>query len=1042
MTLTEFVIKRPSVVIVAIAVLAIFGVISYVSLSSELLPKFNVPTLTIITPYPGASPAEVESEVSKEIEDRISTLENVKRIRSSSYENLSVVILELNNGIDVDDALSKAQRKLSGIESLLPEDANSPTVSKISSDDFPILKYSLSSDIPSNTAFYQFVEDKIVPQFSSTQGVASVELVGGEERAIRVMVDETKLKANNISLLMVNQAIDQNNVNFPTGKVESEESGLRIQLSGKFQNIEDIEELVITKLPNGSKVRIRDVAAVIDGKKDVKTISRINGQAAISLNITKQSDANAVDIAEIIKEQVTELESRYSDRDFKMALNVDSTDFTIAAIEAVQHDLVIALLLVAFVMLVFLHSLRDSLIVMMAIPCSFLGTIIVMYLFGFTLNLMTLLALTVVIGILVDDSIVVLENIHRHLGMGKDKVKASVDGRSEIGFTAIAITSVDIVVFLPLALTNAGVVSTILSQFSWVIVTATLFSLIVSFTVTPWLSSRYATLIDLNKNHWWNRMHKAIEDQITALSEWYVSVLRWVLTHKSITIVSIFTIFLASLLLVTRGYIGNAFIEQGDRGEVVFYLETAKTSTLEYTDSITRIVEEQFMEMPEVATVLATVGVSGSGQEAGGLSAYKSELTVQLKDGAEIGDEAFAKQSKNRFSDIPGVELRDALISINGAPDTAPIQLIVSASDRTTVLEYGEKVETILLHTPGVTNINKSIEAGVPEINVSLDKEKMADLGLNVFNVGATMATAFGGNDASSYTDNGVEYDIVVQLQKFDRRNAEDVGSLSFVNNQGELIRLDQFADISLSTASNQLERTDRIPSVLVEASLRGRQIGDVSSEIDQAIASADFPSSINVTWIGTNASQSDSFAAIAGAFGLSLVLIYLLMILLYDNYIYPLVVLIAIPMSFVGAFLVLALTKSALSIFTLMGMVVMMGLVSKNAILIVDFTNQAKAEGKNSFDALLEAGRERLRPIMMTTFSMVIGLLPVALASGAGAAWKNGLGWALVGGLTSSMCLTVFIVPAVYLIVDIIKERTAGKSKHKVHPKRPVTSA
>lgn len=482
MTVTEFVIKRPSVVVVSFLLIAIFGALSYSKMSYELLPKFNIPTLTIATVYPGASPDEVESEITKNIEDYISTLEDIKRIRSTSYENLSIVILEMNNGVDIDDALSKAQRKLSGITSVLPTEAKDPTVSKISSSDFPILKYSLSSNEESNTSFYQFVKDRVVPQISSIRGVASIDLVGGEERAIRINVDQNKLKSYNLSLLTIAQSIGQNNINFPTGKIENETSALRVKLGGKFQTLEDIESLIIVRMPSGSKVKLGDIATIIDGRKDLETINRINGNASIGMNITKQGDANAVEVAEIIKDKVEQLEKQYEDQEFNMSLAVDGTEFTIAAADAVKFDLVMAIILVALVMLVFLHSIRDSFIVMLAIPCSFLGTLIAMYLMGYTFNLMTLLGLTLVIGILVDDSIVVLENIHRHLHMGKDKVKASIDGRNEIGFTALAITFVDIVVFLPLAMTNAGVVSAILTQFSWVIVISTLFSLIVCFT--------------------------------------------------------------------------------------------------------------------------------------------------------------------------------------------------------------------------------------------------------------------------------------------------------------------------------------------------------------------------------------------------------------------------------------------------------------------------------------------------------------------------------------------------------------------------------
>jgi HAE1 family hydrophobic/amphiphilic exporter-1 len=1032
MSLTELSIKRPSFVVVIFTLVAILGVISYRSLSYELLPKFNIPTLTVATIYPGASPAEIENQITKKVEDNLSTLENIKRIRSSSYENLSVIIIELNSKTDIDEALSDAQRKLNSVIPLLPDDAKAPTVSKISTDAFPILKYSLSSSL-SNTEFYQFVKDKLIPEISSIKGVANIDLIGGEERAIRVYVDEEKLEAQNLSLLMVTKAIAQNNLDFPTGKLENKETSLRVKLAGKYQSVEEIEELVVAHFANGGQVKLKDIATLIDSKKDIETINRINGEAAIGMNIVKQSDANAVDIAETIKNKTKELEEEYANHNLQMKIAVDTTTFTIAAADAVKFDLGLAIFLVAIVILIFLHSFRDALIVMLAIPCSFLGTFIAFYLFGYSLNLITLLALTLVVGILVDDSIVVLENIHRHLAMGKDKKTAAIDGRNEIGFTALAITFVDVVVFLPLALADAGTISVVFSQFSWVIVVSTLISLFVCFTVTPLMASRFSKLVDLEKDDSWTKGNKWVEIQIEHLIEWYVGILKWALSNKIITLAAIFTLFVGSISLVVMGFIGSTFIEQGNRGEVLFYLETEKSSTIEYTDQITKQVEKEFMAMADVKTVISSVGISGGGRDAGGLNPYKSELTIKLKDDTKLEDAEFAEMAKQQIGRMTGVKIEDALIGVTGSADDSPVQLIVSGNEFEDVLAAGQELRQIIRDVAGTKNVSVSIEGGVPEVRVKIDKEKMASLDLNVSTIGATMANAYSGNDESQFSDEGTEYDIVVQLNDFDRKNPDDVKSLSFVNNQGKLIRLDQFASISAGTAPSQLERTDRESSVKVKASLIGRQMGAVSKEINEGIAAANFDSKgIDVIWIGRQADQAESFGAIGGAFLLSLVLIYLLMVLLYDNYIYPFVVLFAIPMALIGAFLALALAKSALSIFTMMGLVVMTGLVCKNSILIVDFANKAKEEGMDSLHAIIEAGRERLRPIMMTTIAMVLGMLPVAVASGAGASWKNGLGWTLMGGLTSSMCLTIFIVPIMYLLVDSAKDYIAKKRQQK----------
>ncbi len=1025
-SITELSIKKPKLIVVIFLILALFGIVSYNKMGYELFPKIDAGLLIINTVYPGASPEEIETQVTKKIEDNLASLENIKRIRSTSYENFSNVVVELNKGTDVDFALEDCQRKLNTVLSELPDNARTPTISKVLSDAFPVLKYSISYNIPSNVELTQFLKDKVIPKISSVKGVSSVVLSGLEEKAIRVNVNADKLKAYNLSILKVTKAVNANNLDFPTGKVEDAKSNFRIKLAGKYRSVEDLENLVIEHTKSGADIKLKDVALVLEDKRAIETVSRVNGVPAVEISIVKQSDANAIKMAELVKNNVSELEKIYVSKDLKFRLVVDTTDFTIVAADAVKHDLIIAIFLVALVILFFLHSVRDSFIVMLSIPASFAGTIIAIYLFGYAFNIFTLLGLTLVVGILVDDSIVVLENIHRHLAMGKNKVRASIDGRNEIGATAIAITLVDVIVFFPLALSNGALVSDIFRPFTWVIIISTLLSLFISFTLIPLLSSRYATSVDLNKNTLWFRINKYFEKQIEHLSSWYARKLSWVLNHKRRTIFGIFTLFILAMSLVANGFIGNTFIEFGNRGEVVFFIETEKSSSLEYTDSLTKIAESKLMSLPEVETVITDVGVSQGFLIASDIPAYRSQLRVQLKKGVSIKDEDFIAKAKEQLVKIPGAFVSNATLNLSGGPVDKPVQIVLSSDEADTVLFYSNKLKNIFSKVAGISNIKSSIDETVPEVKVILDKIKMSALGLDVNTVGATMANAFHGNDDTQDDDkinqNGTQIPIIVQLDKFDRKNPDDIGKLFFTNIRGELIELNQFAQISPSIGLLKLQRTNRLTSSLVDADLIGRQIGDVAPEIDKLIADTKFPPSIKLTWIGDNENATEGNGVLGSSFGISLLLIYFLLVILYNDFVYPLVVLFAIPMSFIGAFIALAITKSAISVITILGLIVMMGLVCKNSILIVDFANKEKKKGMSSFDAVLLAGKERLRPILMTTVAMVLGMLPIAIATGGGSEWKNGLGWLLVGGLTSSMCLTVFIVPAVYLVVDTIK--------------------
>src|SRR6266542_1249545 len=946
-SITELSIKKPKLIVVIFLILALFGIVSYNKMGYELFPKIDAGLLIINTVYPGASPEEIETQVTKKIEDNLASLENIKRIRSTSYENFSNVVVELNKGTDVDFALEDCQRKLNTVLYELPDNARTPTISKVLSDAFPVLKYSISYNIPSNVELTQFLKDKVIPKISSVKGVSSVVLSGLEEKAIRVNVNADKLKAYNLSILKVTKAVNANNLDFPTGKVEDAKSNFRIKLAGKYRSVEDLENLVIEHTKSGADIKLKDVALVLEDKRAIETVSRVNGVPAVEISIVKQSDANAIKMAELVKNNVSELEKIYVSKDLKFRLVVDTTDFTIVAADAVKHDLIIAIFLVALVILFFLHSVRDSFIVMLSIPASFAGTIIAIYLFGYAFNIFTLLGLTLVVGILVDDSIVVLENIHRHLAMGKNKVRASIDGRNEIGATAIAITLVDVIVFFPLALSNGALVSDIFRPFTWVIIISTLLSLFISFTLIPLLSSRYATSVDLNKNTLWFRINKYFEKQIEHLSSWYARKLSWVLNHKRRTIFGIFTLFILAMSLVANGFIGNTFIEFGNRGEVVFFIETEKSSSLEYTDSLTKIAESKLMSLPEVETVITDVGVSQGFLIASDIPAYRSQLRVQLKKGVSIKDEDFIAKAKEQLVKIPGAFVSNATLNLSGGPVDKPVQIVLSSDEADTVLFYSNKLKNIFSKVAGISNIKSSIDETVPEVKVILDKIKMSALGLDVNTVGATMANAFHGNDDTQDDDkinqNGTQIPIIVQLDKFDRKNPDDIGKLFFTNIRGELIELNQFAQISPSIGLLKLQRTNRLTSSLVDADLIGRQIGDVAPEIDKLIADTKFPPSIKLTWIGDNENATEGNGVLGSSFGISLLLIYFLLVILYNDFVYPLVVLFAIPMSFIGAFIALAITKSAISVITILGLIVMMGLVCKKSILIVDFANKEK---------------------------------------------------------------------------------------------------
>ncbi|SDK21955.1 hydrophobic/amphiphilic exporter-1, HAE1 family [Catalinimonas alkaloidigena] len=1041
MSITELSIKRPALIIVIFTVLGILGFISYQQLTYNLLPKFDAPVMSIATVYPGAAAGEVETSVTKKIEDALSSLENLDKLTSVSQEGVSIVTVQLLQSADIDLAIQDAQRKINSIMSTLPDDVESPTINKFSSDDIPVLQMGVTANMRP-TDFYKLVEDRIQPQLAKVEGVGQIRLVGGDEREIQVNVDPDRLQAYGLSLSQVSQAVINANQDFPTGKVEGSEQQYSLRVAAKFTNLDQLRNLVIATQPNGSRITLDDIAEVQDGIAERTTINRINGRSSIGMIIQKQTDANAVDVSEQVRAQLAELEKTYADEGIKFSIASDGSTYTLASAEAVQHDLLLAVIIVAGVMLVFLHSLRSSLIVMVAIPASMISTFILMYVFGFSLNLMTLMALSLVVGILVDDSIVVLENIYRHMEMGKDKRTAALDGRNEIGFTALAITLVDVVVFLPMSLVS-GLIGNIVREFSLVVVFSTLMSLFVSFTITPMLASRFGKLDHFTRKTLWGRISLGFEDLFESLKDGYTSILRWTLSHRWVVYVATVVLFIGSLALVPAGFIGGEFIKQSDRGELVISLEMDPQVTLYQNNQITQRVEKMILSHPEVRMVFSNVGYASS-QMAGSSSNYLSEMTVIMTDKKErdISAEQFGAVLKKEIQQIPGVKAKAAPTSITGNANQAPIQVVVKGIDLDQVQEAANVVLNVVKKTAGTSDVEFSTEDPKPELQVQIDRDRMASLGLSVAEVGGALRTAFNGNDDSKYRDGQYEYDINIALDRFNRTSAEDVSNLTFRNSQGQLIALKQFADVRQELGASKLERRDRLTSMTVNAQVIGRPIGTVGDDIKAGLADKQLPEGVTIQYAGSLEQQSDAFGSLGTAMLIAIIFVYLIMVALYDSFIYPFIVLFSLPVALIGALLALALTMESLNIFSIIGMIMLMGLVAKNAILIVDFANHLKAEGMSVRDALIEAGRERLRPILMTTLAMVFGMLPIALASGASAESKNGLAWVIIGGLTSSLLLTLVLVPAVYYTVEKainkIKKRFGGKGTQEKVPAMP----
>ncbi|WP_288870249.1 efflux RND transporter permease subunit, partial [uncultured Capnocytophaga sp.] len=1030
MDLIKLSIKRPSVLIVMLLLLLLGGFYSYKLLNYELIPKFEVNVVTISTVYAGASPSEIESTVTKKVEDAVSALENIKKIYSYSYESLSVVVVQLTNDANVDNTLNEAQRKINAIRADLPDDAKEPSLSKFSLSDLPIVSIGVTSKL-SAQELYDLVDKKIQPELSRVPGVAQVNIIGGRKREIRVSIDAKKLEGYGLSIAQVQQLIAASNMEIPAGKIKTRENSTSIRLLGKLQDVEQLRNLILAS-QNGVEIRLSDVADVQDTEEEATKIARIDQENTLLLQVLKQTDANAVSVSELVRKKMAQVEQTYKNEGVKMLLAEDTSEFTLEAANSVMSDLILAIVLVAVVMFFFLHSLRNAIIVMVSIPTSLIATFIGMYFFGFTLNLMSLVALSMVVGILVDDAIVVLENIHRHMEMGKNKVRAAFDGSKEIVLTVMAITLVIVVVFVPISLGNAIVVK-VLREFCLTVAIATMLSLLMSFTVVPWLYSRFGKLEHANPNSFLGKMTIGFEGYLKRFTQFFSDLLIWVFANKWKTIILVFFLFVGSCSLIPTGFIGSEFMPNMDRGKFLVQFELNKDASLEQTNFITQKAENYLRNLkvegtnkPLVESMITTVGQSTSGMGASQATPYKSEIQLTIIDKKERNESTnvIAAKLKRKLSQyLVDAKVKTIPVGLMGA-EQAPIALVVTSDNVEVAQQYAEKTAELLKTVEGATEIKLSSESGNPEINVQIDRDKMAMLGLNIATVGGTMRTAFNGNDDSKFRTGDSEYDINIVFEEGSRQSMDDIENMMFINSVGQQVKLSQFANIVYASGPTQLERYDKSPSVTVKAQSVGRPTGTIVSEWKTKIDQLEKPANVHFVFTGDQEMQDEGFGTLFISLFAAILLVYMVMVVLYDSFSRPFVVLFSIPLSFIGALVALALANMSLNIFTLLGIIMLIGLVAKNAIMLVDFANHRKQEGEDTVTALIQANHARLRPILMTTIAMVAGMIPLAIANGAGAEVNNGLAIVIIGGLISSLFLTLIVVPLVYLIFDNIGRR------------------
>jgi HAE1 family hydrophobic/amphiphilic exporter-1 len=1027
MGLTKLAINRPVVIIMLFLALAVMGFQSRSKMPVELYPKIDIPYILIMTTYPGAGPEEIETLVSKPIEDSVGSVNGVKNITSTSLEGMSAVVLECVLGTDLDTALADARAKVDATQNKLPDDCKDPTLIKVDVGAMPVILMGMSSNRPAKE-LRDLADNVIKDRLSKVKGVASVTISGGDKRQIQVNVDRHRLEAYGISIGQVQQALAAGNLNMPSGSIKEANRDYSVRALGEFKNAEEIRALKINVF--GRVLTIGDIANVSDTVAERTQATRVQRKDSIGISVQKQADANTVEVVDGVKKELESMKEVLPS-DVAIAVAFDQSTHVKDALDDVNLSLWLGALLAVIIVYLFLHNIRGTFIVALAIPTSIISTYIPTHFLGFTQNMTVMLGLSLAVGILVDDSIVVLENIYRHLTRGEAPAEAALNGRSEIGLAAVTITMVDVVVFVPIAFMG-GITGQFFKQFGITVACATLFSLLVSFTLTPMLASRwYKKHEDVEAS---SGFFKAFDDFYRRLDAGYRRMLAWTLHHRWQVIASGWGILLVMIFMVAPK-LGFEFSPQSDRGQVDIAIEMPAETSLAATNMVTKEIEDAVANIPEIESMFTNVGSSGS-MLGGGEGSNLAKITLSLKEtksgiqrllGPLVQDKdlrvrkdtEIQAQIQKMIAKIPAGNVKVQAQSGMG-PGGSPIDIELTGDNTEELDRTAQRIKQVISGVPGVINPDVSWKVGKPEVRAKIDRVKAADMGLTMQQIAAGLRTSIAGNTDIKFRTGGNEYDIDVRLREFDRYSLPDVGrTVVGATSSGAPIYLADVADLSFGIGPTKIERKNRQRKVSVTADVaHGYTLGRLKMALEKEIAAVPLGNT-RLNWGGDAESMKESAGDMGGALILAILLVYMLMAALFESFFNPLVIMASLPMALIGALLALWMTGETLSIISMIGIIMLMGLVTKNAILLVDYTHTLRERGMSRNDAILEAGPTRLRPILMTTMAMIFGMLPTALKLGRGSEMRAPMAIAVIGGLIVSTLLTLLMIPVTYTLMD-----------------------
>ena len=1039
MWLTRVSINNPVFAAMIMLALMVIGLLATFRMKVEEFPNIEFPFVVVNTVYSGASPEVIETDITKKIEDQVNTIAGVKEVTSVTQQGLSQVIVQFDLNIPSDVAAQNVRDKLALVTPTFRDEVTTPIVAQYNPADAPVVSVTFRSDKMSLRELSTYLDNTVKKQLQTVTGVGRVDILGGRQRQIRVLLNPTQMNAYKVSVNQISNALRSENVELPVGTINNQNQEMVIQVNGLVKTPNEFNQIIVAQNRSSTgaivPVYLSQVAQVVDGQAEAESASLQNGQPAVAMDIIKMSDANVIDVVDKTQQRLAEIQATLPPG-VTMTVVADSSKSIRGSLNNVVRTLIEGAILAVFIVWLFLGSWRSTIITGLTLPISLLGTLAAIWTFGFSINMMTLLALALCIGLLIDDAIVVRENIVRHVGMGKHHRQAALDGTQEIGLAVLATTLVIVAVFLPVAFMG-GIIGRFFYQFGVTVSTAVLLSLFVSFTLDPMLSSIWP---DPDAVHQHDRVNERVSFRkrpiawlldgfqrlLDRLTNLYSHILAWNLRHRLITVLIAIGSLVAAFFAV--GLVGKEFVPQADMNEIKVKFETPVNANLDYTQQKAAQVNAVLQSFPEVTNTYATVNaMSYSGNN-------RVQVNVSLvpKDERTRGLDALNRAMREQLQQVGGIKVTSvaaAAMAVSGG--LKPIMISIKGNDLNELQRLSNEFMQKLSNVNGLVDLESTLKQPKSMVNVTINREAANDAGLSIGQIGQALRPLLAGDNVSTFKDdNGNNIDVNVRLNDDNRQTISQLQSMYLSssrmdsNGQPILIPLSQVANFSETLGAPQINRRSLFREVVVQANTDGRPAGDIGADITNIQNEMKLPPGYSFAVQGSNKDMAESIGYATTALGLAIVFIYMLLGSQFNSFLYPVAIMASLPLSLIGVFFALFLFGSSLNMFSIIGIIMLMGLVCKNAILLIDFIKESLSNGLSRTESIMLAGQTRLRPILMTTAAMVMGMVPLALGIGEGSEQQAPMAHAIIGGVITSTLLTLIVVPVIYTYLDDGKQR------------------